>query len=174
MKLIFLDIDGVLNNMNYTIYTFEMLGRDKAYQIMKEDLDIFDPNSLFYLSKLLEQFKNNIKIVLSSTWRLNQKGIDKVKEKIFETLGYEIPFDITGRHKDMVRGFEIEKYLKNNDLLNENYIIIDDDSYDIIGEKYTGKLDFTKHFVWCDNNIGFQKGEYDKALKILNKETKNG
>ena len=34
MKLIFLDIDGVLNNMNYTIYTFEMLGSDRAYAVL--------------------------------------------------------------------------------------------------------------------------------------------
>ena len=51
MKLIFLDIDGVLNNMNYTIYTFEMLGRDRAYEIMHKDLDIFDPISLNLLCK---------------------------------------------------------------------------------------------------------------------------
>ena len=170
MKIIFLDIEGVLNNTNYTIETFEKLGRDKAYEIIEEDLDIFDPNSLFYLSKLLEQFKDDIKIVLSSTWRLNQKGIDKVKEKIFKTLGYEISFDITGRHKDMIRGFEIEKYLKDNDLLNEDYIIIDDDTFDIIGEKYTGELNFTEHFVWCSHDVGFQKEEYEKALKLLYKE----
>ena len=76
MKIIFLDIDGVLNNMNYTIYIFEMLGRDKAYEIMHNDLDIFDPVSLDLLCKLIEHFKDDIKIVLSSTWRLNQKGID--------------------------------------------------------------------------------------------------
>ena len=139
MKLIFLDIDGVLNNMNYTIYTFEMLGRDRAYEIMHKDLDIFDPISLNLLCKLIEHFKDDIKVVLSSTWRLNQKGINKVKEKIFNNLGYEIPFDITKRHKDMIRGYEIEQYLFDNNLLTENYVIIDDDTYDITGNKYKGK-----------------------------------
>ena len=109
MKLIFLDIDGVLNNMNYTIYTFEMLGRDRAYEIMHKDLDIFDPISLNLLCKLIEHFKDDIKVVLSSTWRLNQKGINKVKEKIFNNLGYEIPFDITKRHKDMIRVHEVHQ-----------------------------------------------------------------
>lgn len=170
MKLIFLDIDGVLNNMNYTIYTFEMLGRDKAYQIMKEDLDIFDPISLDLLCKIINLFKNDIKIVLSSTWRLNQRGIDKVKEKIFNNLGYNVPFEITSRHEDMIRGYEIEKYLYENDMVNADYIIIDDDTFDIIGEKYTGELNFTEHFVWCSHDVGFQKEEYEKALKLLYKE----
>lgn len=167
MKIIFLDIDGVLNNMNYTIYIFEMLGRDKAYEIMHNDLDIFDPISLDLLCKLIEHFKDDIKIVLSSTWRLNQKGIDKVKEKIFNNLGYEIPFDVTKRHKDMIRGFEIEEYLIRNKMLSSNYIIIDDDTYDIIGEKYTGNLDFSNHMVECNHDIGFQGKEYLQALKIL-------
>lgn len=170
MKLIFLDIDGVLNNMNYTIYTFEMLGRDKAYQIMKEDLDIFDPISLDLLCKIINLFKTDIKIVLSSTWRLNQRGIDKVKEKIFNNLGYNVPFEITSRHEDMIRGYEIEKYLYENDMVNSDYIIIDDDTYDIIGDKYKGKLDFKKHMVECNHDTGFQGKEYLQALKILNKE----
>ena len=74
----------------------------------------------------------------------------------------------------MIRGFEIEEYLKSNNLLNEDYIIIDDDTFDIIGEKYTGELNFTKHFVECNHDVGFQKEEYEKVLKLLNKEIKNG
>lgn len=170
MKLIFLDIDGVLNNMNYTIYIFEMFGGDRAYEIIKKDLDIFDPISLNLLCKLIECFKDDIKIVLSSTWRLSQRGIDKVKEKIFGNLGYEVPFDITKRHKDMIRGFEIEEYLNKNKALSYNYVIIDDDTYDIIGEKYTGKINFSNHLVECSHDTGFQGKEYIQALKILKGE----
>lgn len=170
MKLVFLDIDGVLNNTNYTIYIFEILGRDKAYEIIKEDLDIFDPISLELLCKLIDKFKNDIRVILSSTWRLNQKGIDKVKEKIFGVLGYEIPFDITKRHKDMIRGYEIEEYLSNNNLLGEDYIIIDDDTYDIIGNEYKGNMNFGEHMVECNHDIGFQGKEYLKAYEILKGE----
>lgn len=170
MKIIFLDIDGVLNNMIYTIKVFDTLGKDKAYEIIHRDLDIFDPNSLKLLCMLIDKFKNNIKIVLSSTWRLNQEGIDKVKEKIFGTLGYEVPFDITGRHNDMIRGYEIEEYLIKNNLLNSSYIIIDDDTFDITGEKYKGSLNFKNHIVECNHDRGFQEPEYIKSLIMLKRE----
>ena len=55
---------------------------------------------------------------------------------------------------------------KDDFLLNSDYVIIDDDTADIIGDKYEG-IDFNPHFVWCDNKYGFQRKEYKRALKIL-------
>lgn len=67
----------------------------------------------------------------------------------------------------MIRGFEIEEYLIRNKMLCSDYIIIDDDTYDITGKKYTGNLDFSNHMVECNHDIGFQGKEYLQALKIL-------
>ena len=61
---------------------------------------------------------------------------------------------------------DIQHYLENNNLLDSKYVIIDDDTADIIGDKYNG-MDFNPHFVWCNNKYGFQRKEYKKALKIL-------
>lgn len=171
MKIIFLDIDGVLNNTKHNIKMYNKLGHDKYWELMNKDMDIFDNKSLKYLSKIIDYFENKILIVISSTWRLNKKNINKVVEKISKyTKSWNIKFDITGVDKDMIRGNEIEEYLKSHNLLDSEYVILDDDTFDIIGDKYKGKIDFNKHFVWCNNETGFKRKEYKEAMKILRRK----
>lgn len=168
MRYIFLDIDGVLNNTRNTIETFETLGRKKAYEIIHKDLDIWDDVSLRLICKIINLYLNEITVVISSTWRLNTRGIEKIVEKLSIYCDLEqVKIDKTGRDADMNRGNEIEEYITRHNLLNEKYVVIDDDTADIIGEKYNGKIDYKKHFVWCDHNNGFKEIEYNKTLKIL-------
>lgn len=171
MKIIFLDVDGVLNNNQNTIRMFEKIGRLRTFEIMKRDFDIFDNKSLKYISKIIDRYEDNIRIVISSTWRNNPKAVDKIIEKISQyTKSWNITFSKTGKDAKGIRGNEIENYLKNNHLEKEDYVIIDDDTADIIGDKYKGEMNFKEHFVWCNNEFGFKKEEYKKVIKILDKK----
>lgn len=57
MKIIFLDIDGVLNSEVY----YRIVDRSK------KDWSRFDPKAVELIKKLLNEF--SAKIVISSTWR---------------------------------------------------------------------------------------------------------
>lgn len=71
MKLIFLDIDGVLNNTQ-NIKKYRLFFRGKRRLLV-------DVKPVFYLKKLLneiEKEKLNVKIVISSSWRLGTISSD--------------------------------------------------------------------------------------------------
>lgn len=167
MRIIFLDVDGVLNNEKYSCFMYKLLGKDKYYKKINKDFDMFDLRSVRYVAKLIDYFEGDIKLVISSTWRTNKKAVNKIIEKLSIFMkSYNVLVDVTEVDKNRIRGIEIQHYLENNNLLNSDYVIIDDDTADIIGDKYEG-IDFNPHFVWCDNKYGFQRKEYKKALKIL-------
>ena len=82
---IFLDVDGVLNNETYTVSCYE-----RHHKSMHMNHVPFDPkclNNLMILVQSLEKLGFEVKIILSSTWRLS--NID------YELLGC-IAFAITG------------------------------------------------------------------------------
>lgn len=167
MRIIFLDVDGVLNNEKYSMFIYKILGRKRYIKKMNKDFDIFDLRSVRYVAKLIDYFEGDIKLVISSTWRTNKKAVNKIIEKLSIFMkSYNVPVDVTEVDKNRIRGLEIQHYLENNNLLDSKYVIIDDDTADIIGDKYNG-MDFNPHFVWCNNKYGFQRKEYKKALKIL-------
>lgn len=104
IKVIFLDIDGVLNCKN-TLYFFR-----GCFGI--------DP----YLVRILKRIisATNAKIVLSSTWRLDDPFREEIKRHGIDFL------DITPK-LDSIRGEEIKSWLENHPEV-EQYIILDDDS----------------------------------------------
>lgn len=170
MRIIFLDVDGVLNNEKNTIFMYRILGKKRYLKKINEDFDIFDMRSVRYMAKLIDYFEGDIKLVISSTWRTNKDAVNKIIEKISIFMkSYNVPVDVTEVDKNRIRGLEIQHYLENNNLLDSEYVIIDDDTADIIGDKYNG-MDFNPHFVWCNNKYGFQRKEYKKALKILKED----
>jgi len=121
--VLFLDIDGVLNSMNY----FEYLYNNN----LKERFPI-DPCA----KKLLEDMviQHDFEIVLSSTWRMNFNPDNSyhittwADEKLSCILGETIfnrIIDVTPIMSGK-RGTEIQYWLDNNG--NPDYIILDDDS----------------------------------------------
>ena len=75
-KLIFLDIDGVLNSEEWYI---ERQSKDYSYSY----LDEFSPNLIRNFNKLID--KTGASVVISSTWRMS-RSIDELKQ-LFESLG---------------------------------------------------------------------------------------
>ena len=111
MKIIFLDIDGVLVTQNST-------GPWK-----------FDPICVKRFKKILKA--TDAKIVISSTWRFMQ-SIDELRV-MFNSCGLDGKriFDTTPKIDLSSRGAEIARWLsennRNNNLI-ENFIVIDDDN----------------------------------------------
>ena len=112
MKILFLDVDGVLNN--------------KTVLSEKGLFGICD-NMLELLSQIIKE--TNAKIVLSSTWRLYPKAIEELKFK-FHPMKLEI-FDQTIEIKPkklsllVERKEEINEWLERNEV--DNFAILDDD-----------------------------------------------
>lgn len=119
MKVIFLDIDGVLN-----VYCE---GRDQYGCTFHQHL-------VDNLKRIIDE--TGAKIVISSTWRID--GLDVMKEMwLYRNLPGEV-IDITPNEVDIVnlgicefydlvdRGYEIQQWIDDNK--PEKYCIIDDDN----------------------------------------------
>ena len=126
MKVVFLDVDGVLN----TSKTFERVYHSLKNSGKRElEIDCF---RLEYLKQIIEE--TDSKIVLSSTWRrFFQKIDDKIvprneKGKLFYDMlndyGIEI-YDILSYESDINREGLIIDWLFKNDV--DSFVIIDDE-----------------------------------------------
>ena len=129
MKIIFLDIDGVLNYMSH-FKSVKGKGEDKTYFFCKECVS--------RLNKITD--KTGAKIVLSSTWRKG-KTLEQLKD-LFELVG--ITGELIGKtptlyfenwSQSVPRGCEILHWIQENkgilgtNLLNwKDYVILDDES----------------------------------------------
>ncbi len=126
-NIIFLDVDGVLNNENYIEKCY-----DRHHQPMSMDFVPFDPKCLSNLRRLydyiLEKGDEPL-IVLSSTWRLSKASFYIVKCRLAE---YGMSIEHSTPHIHSERGVEIIQWLNDNYHLTTPFVILDDDSFDIV------------------------------------------
>ena len=176
MKVIFLDVDGVLNNQQ----TFRNCKKE-YYKTGYFGLEI-DLKKIRLLKEIV--LKTDARIVLSSTWRSWLTKVDgkllsinhKMKDllKLLEVYGLYI-YDITPYDDKRFRQNEIMEWLKNHQDI-ESFVVIDDDSYDL--EMFVNKElvktkfhDIRIPLFWIDRG-GLQKEHVEKAIEILNKNDK--
>ena len=163
MKVIFLDIDGVLNTVN----TF----KEKKCGKIKIEIDEF---RVEYLREIVE--KTDAKIVLSSTWRMkfgeNLVPLDdKAKELINIFSKYNLKFyDVTPIDKNRWRENEISSWLSQNREVS-SFVIIDDDCFDLQTFKDSNLIHIKNKFSFTENN-GLRKEHVDIAVSILNAKKK--
>ena len=151
MKVIFLDVDGVLNDQDLIFEKF----KTKEIEISKD--------KLLLLKKIITS-SNDIKVVLSSSWRI---GLLKKDGKIVADTTYHKEFlellkeydieiyDITPSM--MSRPEEIKYYLDNNDI--ESYVILDDED---LNDENQVKTDFF--------NGGLREEHVSLAIDILKRK----
>ena len=125
MKYIFLDVDGVLNNIKYTKKCYKKNGKKPFFCNNVP----FNPKCLKRIAKIVK--KTNAKLILSSTWRLDDISIKILDSRLAE-YGTRIN-DITP-NINQIRGLEIKKWLKNNNFnwSVDDFIVLDDEIEDII------------------------------------------
>lgn len=119
MKILFLDIDGVLNSVKF----FNTLPH--GFTTTRSD-EILDPEAIERVNKIINE--TGAKIVVSSSWRI---GLSLVELQIL-LKDHGITGDIIGMtpslsFKGRRRGHEIQAWL-NNHLEVIDFIILDDDS----------------------------------------------
>lgn len=165
MKVIFLDVDGVLNNHSLFKKTKD---ERSAYanslpefdDITQEQWTMFygymiDPYAISLLKDILQA--TDAKIVVSSTWRNNDKTYNALKENL-KNHGIDCIVGKTPRFPGELRGTEIQQYLNENQGI-ENYVIIDDDS-DMLDEQKS-------NFVQTNTQIGLTADDAKKVIEIL-------
>ena len=137
MKVIFLDIDGVLNSDEY-------LDKVKNSDIQGIERDI-DVGKVKLLKRAIDE--TGARVVLSSSWRYTRNA-RYLKELL---ANYEIRVDSTPYIRDE-RGLEIKKWLSENQGV-EDFIILDDEIFDSFDEGLIKKL------VKVSNGNGRSLGE---------------
>lgn len=151
MKLIFLDVDGVLNNTQ-NIKKYRLFFRGKRRLLI-------DIKPFFCLKKLLEEIEKNkmdVRIVISSSWRVGSIASDWKKLFLHYFNNAEI---VKGRtpylYKD--RGIEILELLeisKEKGDMIDDYIVLDDDIKDIINHiNYKKVMKIDRRYGLTSKNI---------------------
>ena len=128
LKVIFLDIDGVLNSNDYITYA----SKDNVKGILSE----IDPKTIGMLKYVLGV--TGAKIVASSSWRYTRK-FDDLKELF---LDYGINLQEKTPLISNNRGLEIKQYLRKHPDI-EQYLIIDDEIFDSFDEELMNNLILT-------------------------------
>ncbi len=165
-RVIFLDIDGVVNSERWYMKTRGRSGD-------------FNPEAIALLNQLKDA---GAEVVLSSSW--GESGI-----KPLQDVGLELPIVGVTEHfyaDWFCRGNEIEKWLLTNfegmgtkyglddngfpyyrkhygdELTDYEYVIFDDDTDFLLGQ--------VDNFIRIDRNTGLTQENIDKARKILTRE----
>lgn len=161
MKIVFLDMDGVLNGSDLGIPNEREynIGDDRWWAMM------VNPLLVSLLNKILEA--SNAKVVISSSWRyhanpeqmqriLNLKGF---KGNVIgrTPLSTELPTGL----RDGLRGTEIEFWLvKNKHLDIKSFVILDD-----MGPHRFGNM--TSFLVQTNSYTGIRVSDVNSAIDIL-------
>jgi len=158
MKVIFLDIDGVLNSRIYD--------RKRNWN---EQTDI-DETRLPHLKKIVDE--TGAKIVLSSTWREHWDKDPRICRadgeyinKTFAKFGLEIYDKTPDLGLTAERPDEIRAWLDSAREPVESFVIIDDYRY--------GWGNLSDNFVKTNPHfgLGLEEEHVEKAIEILNKKT---
>lgn len=155
MKVIFLDVDGVLNN-RYTAAR-----SPGGYRGVSDEL-------IRNVRKIVEE--TGARIVLSSDWRLIREDPERGKD--YKYLARKLLF--TGRirifgHTDDIswskRGQEIRTYLDHHPQITE-YVVLDDNPF-----RDFGPCGLKDHLILTDPNKGLTQKDVQRAICILKRES---
>lgn len=164
MNYIFLDVDGVLNNKKHYKKQHNKYGGRFFMESMP-----FNPRSLKNLRKILKA--TDAKLILSSSWRRSDKCMIVLKARLAE---YGIKISDVTDYINGKRGMEIGKWLQekgmkriiyadNNPVQapDYNFIIIDDETYDII------EYGYEPYLIKINSYVGLTWNKTREAIKKL-------
>ena len=163
-KIIFLDIDGVLN----TKWGYTQMDRNTPKDKYGYS---FDPRSVANLKKILDE--TGAEIVISSSWK--SFGLSELEDmwqdrglpgKLIgitpNSVSDEMLLNADLDHMEIfsIRGMEIKEWLDKHGKKVSHYVIIDDMDNFLPEQK--------SHFVQTDPEVGITEEDADMAIKNLN------
>lgn len=159
MKILFLDVDGVLVTGNSIKRAASDLGADADFSTPDNHPSYaFNYTSLLLLQQFVETTK--VKIVVSSSWRENSAAYNWLLNNLKK---HHIDSAIVGTTPSTLsyspRGLKIRQWLLNYPQV-DHIVILDDD---------TDMHPFEDYLVLTDFATGFCVNKYKKALQILEK-----
>lgn len=170
-SVVFLDIDGVVNTPQIYKELPAHIPKEQLRKVEGYYIDICSPSqkrvsnlqAVMILDKICHEF--GLKIVISSTWRLGhyEETIEALRKaglsEDIEIIGY------TPNSPDHFRGEEIKSFLSKHTEIDD-YIILDDDSYDLCL--------LADHLFKVDTLIGITFRTYIEVCSYFeNKNSKN-
>lgn len=171
MKVLFLDIDGVLNSEFWFTWCHYCITHDMKDKILSGETDeeiyvdqMMDERLIANVNRIVES--TGCEIVLSSSWRSRHKEEnDKLNVHLKRKGLIKEFFDVTPYSRSRIRGRgeEIKEWLNKNckQLDITSFCIIDDDN-DMLDEQ-------REFFVNTDSYIGLTSRDADMAIEILNR-----
>lgn len=163
MKLLFLDIDGVLNSQVFYEQRHEQIKAGKAER--DYPLDEFCPKAIELINRICRE--TGAKVVVSSTWR-HGRTVEQL-QTLFNSVG--ATFEVVGKTPDLcrqtenglwlsaVRGDEIKKYTDESNC--KSFVILDDD-----GDMLDCQRENFIQTSWLD---GLTEKHAAQAVEILGK-----
>lgn len=160
MNIIFLDVDGVLNNQKYIIGKHdEVLSKYKGKKLTIEEavdrkmMDI-DPERLNLLKQMVDLTSSYV-VITSSIKYLEY--FEEIKERLNSS---GIP--VIGATKDSGndRGKGIINYLRTHDV--DKYIILDDDIFEDYNEELLNRLVKTSYY-----GNGLEEKHIEESIKLM-------
>ena len=161
IKVIFLDVDGVLNSQDDL-----MIYREKNNITGSILYDAVEDRALNLLKEIVEN--TGAKIVISSSWQTEYDDKeDNPDANLYNKLKYRLKdydmeiYDVTPfiRKTDTHRGDEIRAWLSKNPV--QNFVILDDDSD-------MREFLHTEHFIKTTYKHGLTEELKNKAITVLN------
>lgn len=155
MKVIFLDIDGVMNHNSYFVRSD------------KHDRQAFCPEATENLRNILVTCK--AKIVLSSTWRKSYKNVRRLRKELFShyglnryVIGLTPVIEDENNFFHSERGVEIRAYMDEHGIAEEDMVIIDD------GDDMN---DLMHRLVQTSYENGLTKEKAEAVIQLLSNES---
>ena len=165
-KILFLDIDGVLNTALWFDSKYKNASKDKwGY--------VFDPTSVANLKRIVDE--TGAGIVISSSWKffglpvlrkmwkareLPGKIIDCTPDSMCDESMQDLDIDFDLIDPGASRGYEIREWLSRHGKNVSHYAILDD-MYEMLPEQQS-------HLVMTDSETGITNEDADKVIEILN------
>jgi len=157
VRILFLDIDGVLNSSEFLTHQFFKFYKFPAEDNCEFALQQIDEKAVQRLNRLFEVYPD-LRIVLSSTWRklyplsILQELLEKKGLKKNVVIG-----QTPTRLSDRIRGYEIKEWLDDHSEVDK-FVILDDDA---------NMISLLSHLIRTNYEKGLTEKDVDKVLNIL-------